>query len=95
MDTSFIGMFGQVKAYATILYQFSIFFLLYYLVDREQGNLNNEYVKSRIGNLYEGLNPEKPGIKYYGAFFFARRTFFVAITFALFEYPVLQIMAFV
>ena len=95
IDTTVVGMFGQLKAYGLILYQFAIFFLLYYLVDRETDKLSHDYVKSRIGNLYEGLNPYKPGLKFYGAAFFARRTIFVALTFALFDYPVLQVMMFV
>lgn len=95
IDASVSGMFSQVKSYAMILYQFGIYVLLYYLVDREEKHLSHDYIKSRIGNLYEGLNPDKPGIKFYSVAFFARRTFFVILTFALFYHPVLQIFMFI
>ena len=58
---------------------------------KKRSTLADEEVKSRIGELYLGLKPIKPGIVNHASIFMLRRSLFIAITFALFFYPGIQI----
>ena len=61
--------------------------------------LDNPSTRDKIGNLYEGLqvttiNKIPLQIEYYSLMFFLKRAIFVMITFSLYNYPGLQVMAF-
>ena len=77
--------------------QYACFFVYMKITDKEKLDLPS--MRARIGNLYADFETvnfmEQPqSIEYYSLFFFARRAVFVLISFALFAYPGLQIMAF-
>ena len=77
--------------------QYTCFFIYMKITDKEKLDLPS--MRARIGNLYadfEAVNlmDEPQSIEYYSLFFFARRAVFVMISFGLFAYPGLQIMAY-
>ena len=57
--------------------------------------LGKPSVKDRIGTLYLGLRPERDYVVSYSMVFILRRIIFVIITFALFNYPGIQIQVFI
>ena len=52
-------------------------------------------VRARIGPLYLGLRPDRDFVVSYSMVFILRRVVFVMITFALFNYPGIQIQMFI
>ena len=75
-----------------LFYHYSKFF---FLVEREEEDLDDKNIKLRIGSLYQSLNAEDKNIKYYCFAFFLRRILFVALTFALFDFPGIQVLTFI
>ena len=61
--------------------------LFLWVLNNNKPNLGKDQIKSKIGTLYGGLNPKKPGVISYSPVFLARRSLFVLLTFALFEQP--------
>ena len=58
---------------------------------RNRTNLNHPNVKSQIGALYELHDSERPFVGTYSVAFLGRRSFFVAVTFLLYNHPGIQI----
>ena len=58
---------------------------------KSKRKLDEPKVKAKIGTLYNGLDAKKDSVMSYSIVFLARRSLFIAITFALFEQPGLQI----
>ena len=50
-------------------------------------------MKEKIGSLYPGLNGAKSGVGTYSTVFLLRRSIFVVITFALFQFPEIQVLS--
>ena len=66
-------------------------FLFGYILRKNRSKLGQEATKDKFGTLYLGLKPSKEGVVNYSFVFMIRRSFFIAITFALFKQPGLQI----
>ena len=66
-------------------------FVLAFVLWRNRTNLSHPDAKQKIGSLYELHNSEKKHVATYPIVFLVRRSFFVMITFALYNYPGLQI----
>ena len=78
------SIFSLIGLYGTIT-----FFFLF--MRKNNHNLNNQMLRGKIGNLYEGLKPEGADgtiyhIEYHSLTFFLRRAAFVAITFMLLDH---------
>ncbi len=58
---------------------------------RNQKYLSHEMVKNKIGALYELHDAKRPLVATYSVVFLVRRSFFVMITFVMYNYPGLQI----
>lgn len=58
---------------------------------RNRANLSHPEVKQKIGSLYELHNSAKKYVSTYSIVFLVRRSFFVLVTFAMYNYPGLQI----
>ena len=58
---------------------------------KHRDELGTPKVKARIGTLYLGLKPESDYVVSYSMVFIARRVLFVTTTFALFNFPGLQV----
>ena len=56
-----------------------------------KGNLGNEEIKNKIGALYFSFLPDKPNMGSYSVVFLLRRSFFVLVTFALYNFPSMQV----
>ena len=67
-----------------------IFFFL--VLWRNKVNLEKKEVKEKIGSLYLGLNGNKSRVSSYSTVFLLRRSIFVSITFALFQFPEVQVL---
>ena len=59
-------------------------FLFYLTMVKSKRKLDEPKVKAKIGTLYNGLDAKKVSVISYSIVFLARRSLFVAITFALF-----------
>jgi len=66
-------------------------FIFFFILLRNQKNLDKPEVKDKIGTLYQGLKEKHPRVMLYSFIFLLRRSAFIAITFTLFEYPGLQL----
>ena len=62
-------------------------FLFWHCLYRNRKNLGEPETMRKYGTLYIGLNADKPHVMSYSIVFLVRRSFFVAITFGLFEQP--------
>ena len=58
---------------------------------RNRKDLDKEQVKSKIGAMYQFLNPKKLKVISYPVVFLARRTLFIAITFLSYQHPSMQV----
>ena len=67
-------------------------FLFSFIVWRNQANLEKTEIRDKIGTLYNGLKPRNTSVMLYSFIFLVRRSLFIAITFALFEHPGLQLL---
>lgn len=61
---------------------------------RVQPHLSTAAMKEKIGNMYATVDPSVEGSLYYNVVFLFRRSSYVAITFSLFNFPGIQIQAF-
>ena len=66
-------------------------FLFSFILRRNRSKLDDAEVKDRVGELYLGLKSKKSGVVNHASIFMLRRSIFIAITFALFHYPGIQI----
>ena len=83
----------QIALAALMLAILSIFpFLFAFIVWKNRASLEKIEVKEKIGTLYNGLKPRNASVMLYSFIFLARRSLFIAITFALFEHPGLQLL---
>ena len=60
-------------------------FLFGYILRKNRSKLGQEATIDKFGTLYLGLKPYKEGVVNYSFVFLIRRSFFIAITFALFK----------
>ena len=67
--------------------------LFYIIIWRNKYYLNKKDVKEKIGSLYAGLNGDKSRVGTYSTVFLLRRSIFVAMTFALFQFPEIQVLS--
>ena len=58
---------------------------------KNKKKLDDPKTRNKFGELYLGLRADKNEIVYYQFVFLVRRSIFIAITFALFNYPGIQI----
>ena len=68
-------------------------FIFYRAMMKNRDNLDVPSVKARIGTLYLGLRADREYVISYSLVFILRRVVFVLITFALFDYPGIQVQA--
>ena len=82
--------------FPSVLFLFLILcpLLFLYVMIKNRNDLGKPSVKARIGTLYLGLRPERDHVPSYSMVFILRRLIFVAITFALFNFPGIQIQVF-
>ena len=88
-------------AYAIFIFLslYGLYAYLFIYMRKHRDILDKPSTRDKIGNLYEGLqvttiNNIPLEIEYYSLFFFLKRAIFVMITFSLYKYPGLQVMAF-
>ena len=72
------------------IFNFCPFFFAFVLW-RHRESLHLKRTQERIGAMYFALNPEKPFVGTYSVIFLLRRSFFVLITFTLWEHPNMQV----
>ena len=83
----------QIAIAASILAIFNLFpFIFSFVVWKNRLVLEQVEVRDKIGTLYNGLKPKNPNVMIYSFIFLVRRSLFIAITFALFENPGLQLL---
>ena len=93
-----IGNLSFAIAIFVLLYgSYACFFIYMKITDKEKLGLPS--TRARIGNLYAdfetvNLMYEPQSVEYYSFVFYLRRGIFVLITFGLFNYPGIQIQAF-
>lgn len=66
-------------------------FLFECILRKNRAKLGTPEVRSKYGELYLGLKPDKPGVVNHSFVFMVRRSLFIALTFALFDQPSLQV----
>ena len=66
-------------------------FFFEYILRKNRSKLDEAAIKEKYGELYLGLKPKKEGVVHYSFVFMIRRSLFIAITFALFDQPGIQI----
>ena len=107
MDTILVGVVLTVASISKFGFAIAIFIALYgsytyffwYMRKTSKVQLGLPSVRARFGNLYADfrtidLQGNICKVEYYSFVFYLRRGIFVLITFGLFNYPGLQIMAF-
>ena len=83
----------QIAIAASIIALLNLFpFIFAFIVWSNRSTLDKLEVRDKIGTLYNGLKPKDRTVALYSFIFLVRRSLFIAITFALFEHPGLQLL---
>ena len=73
-----------------VILNFCPFFFAFVLW-KYRGRLHLQRISTRISAMFFMMNPEKPYVGTYSVIFLLRRSFFVLITFTLWEHPSMQV----